>query len=551
MLKSLNINNYALIQELNIEFDGGFSTLTGETGAGKSILLGALSLALGNRAESSILNNTDAKCIIEASFNIKGFNLKKEFSELDVDYDDLTIIRREITPTGKSRAFINDTPVNLNELKTLSSRLVDIHSQHENLTLNNNIFQMKVLDGVAKNSSTLSEYQNTYKSYIALKRKLIELEEKTKLANTDSEYNQFQFNQLNEINLESLNQAEIEQELEVLNNAEDIQISLANAFSLLANNELNSIEQLKLTKQAFDKIKSFYPKANDFANRIESCFIELQDIANDTETAAESIEYNSERISQIKEQLDHLYALLQKHQATEINQLIKIRNNLESELLQEESYTHDIEKLTTEIANHAKKLEALSENLSLGRTSALPSLELNISVLLSELGMPHANFKVDLQNTEDFTASGTNSINFMFSANKNHAAQNISKIASGGEISRLMLSIKYILSQSIALPTIIFDEIDTGVSGDIADKMANIMRNMAKNMQVISITHLPQIAAKGQAHYRVFKQEINNHTATKITKLNNSERIEEIAKMLSGEKITPEAIENAKSLIEL
>jgi len=549
MLESLKINNYALIQELDISFEKGFSTLTGETGAGKSILLGALGLALGKRADINSLRNNEKKCVIEACFNIGDFNLKSVFSTLDIDYEDTTIIRREITPSGKSRSFINDTPVNLNDLKTLSERLIDIHSQHENLALNNSLFQMSVLDAISKNSSTLNLYKKTYNQFNKLKKELLQLEEKANLASSEADYIQFQFNQLNDIKLENINQEELEQELELLNHAEDIQLNLSSAFSLLTNNDINAIDQLKQAKQSFEKIQEFYPEAKELVQRINSCIIELQDISSETETGAESIEYNPERVIVLKEQLDKLYSLFQKHQVESIAELIRLRNSLEESILEDESYAVNIEKIKVALKIEENKLEDLSKQLTESREKAISKLINNITTLLSELGIPNAVFNIELTPTQDFTPSGKNHICFLFSANKSHAPQNLSKVASGGEISRLMLSIKYILSQSVALPTIIFDEIDTGVSGEIAHKMANIMQNMSGNMQVISITHLPQIAAKGQSHYRVYKHDVNSHTETKITKLDNNQRINEVAKMLSGEDITQQAIENAKSLI--
>lgn len=549
MLDSLKISNYALIKELDIDFTNGFSTLTGETGAGKSILLGALGLALGNRADSTILSDNEKKCVIEACFNISDFNLKKTFDDLDLDYEEHTLIRREIGINGKSRSFINDTPVNLNDLKTISGKLIDVHSQHENLSLNNNLFQLNVLDSVAKNQVLLNKYKIEFTKYNSIKNKLTALQDKAKAATSDSEYFQFQFDQLNKLKLEDTNQGELESELERLNNAEEIQIQLSQAFQLLSTSETNILDQLKQCKAAFGKIESFLPKAENFNQRIESCLIDLQDIAAETEIEAESMEYNPARISIIKETLDNLYTQFQKHNSSTVDELISLRNNLDEKLRAEANYSDEIEALSTQLSEQTIKLNSLSADLNKSRSKSIPSLSSTILKILNELGMPNAKFNVVIENTESFTATGKNSIQFQFSANNNHAAQNISKIASGGEISRLMLSIKYVLSQSISLPTIIFDEIDTGVSGEIADKMANIMQSMAENMQVISITHLPQIAAKGKTHYKVFKIDVNNHVETRIGKLNTEERIDEIAKMLSGQNITQQAIENAKTLI--
>lgn len=551
MLKSLKINNYALIQELDIQFDPGFSTLTGETGAGKSILLGALALALGNRADTTAISGNNDKCIVEACFNIAAFHLQKSFEELDIDYNDLTIIRREITSSGKSRAFINDTPVNLNDLKTLSTQLIDIHSQHENLALNNSQFQLNVLDAAAKNQKLLTQYKTSFKTYQLLKTELETLESKAREAASNHEFNQFQFNQINEIKLENMKLDELENELEILNNTEEIQLNLGTAFGTLSNSDANAIDLLKQAKAAFDRIKSYYPQAEDYSNRIESSIIDLSDIASETETAAETMEYNPERAQLLKESLDKLYSLFQKHQCKSISELINHRNELERELIQEESYEHAIVKIRSDLQKQTSDLQQLANELAKNRKKASDPLCQSIITLLADLGMPNTRFIIDLQETESFNENGKNTINFLFSANKNLPPQNIAKIASGGEISRLMLSIKYILSQSVSLPTIIFDEIDTGVSGEIADKMANIMQQMSKKMQVISITHLPQIAAKGQTHYKVFKLEQNNIVSTQIIRLSTDERINEIAKMLSGSSITNQAIENAKSLIAL
>ncbi len=549
MLKNIKIHNYALIQNLDIDFNDGFSTVTGETGAGKSILLGALSLAMGSRADNVSMIK-DKKCIIEVTFDFSSFDVKEVFNEIDVDYEELTIIRREIGVNGKSRAFINDTPVTLANLKQLSSLLIDIHSQHENLLLSDNNFQMSVIDSIAKNEQLLSDYSVTYKNYLSQQKHLNNLKENSVKANEDNEYNQFQFNQLNELNLENINQEELEQELEQLNHSEDIQLNLSEAFNLLINSEVNIIDQLKQVNRNFDKIKQYFTQADDFYQRIESSLIDLQDIASDTEIQAEQIEYNPNRAMELKDKLDKLYSLFQKHNVNSLSELIEIKTEFEQKLLQTQSYEYQIEQAEKELKQTTEKLEGLAQKLNENRQKALPTLDDSITILLNELGMEHAKFGAKVQLSDKFLANGKNTIEFLFTANKNHPMQDIVKIASGGEISRLMLSIKYILSQKTKLPTIIFDEIDTGVSGKIADKMANIMQEMANNMQVISITHLPQIAAKGKTHYYVFKHEVNETIETKIQELNNEERIEELAKMLSGVDITNEAIKNAKALLQ-
>lgn len=548
MLKNLKINNYALIEDLDINFSEGFSTLTGETGAGKSILLGALALALGGRSESTTLNN-EKKCIIEATFNIKAFNLKKIFEKIDIDYEEQTIIRREINTNGKSRAFINDTPITLNDLKQISQQIIDIHSQHENLLLNDNDFQMNVVDAMAKNKQLLSDYKENYQSYLQLKKRLKELNEKAEKAKADSEYNQFQFEQLELLQLEKINLSEIEEELEQLTHSEDIQHHLSENFNLLTNSEINIIDQLKQVNKNFEKIKTYFKQADDFFQRIDSSLIDLQDIATETERNAENLSYNPQRALELRELLDKIYSLFQKHHCNSVEDLLRVKADFEEKLLQEQSFEQNIEENAKQLEKTTVELEKLAQQLHQNRQKTIKPFNENVSVLLEELGMPHAQFLANIANSEKFLANGKNTVSFLFSANKNHPMQEIVKIASGGEISRLMLSIKYLLSQTTKLPTIIFDEIDTGVSGEIADKMANIMQTMAKTMQVISITHLPQIAAKGQTHYFVYKKEINQKIQTQIAQLDEEGRIKEIAKMLSGKDITTEAIENAKSLL--
>lgn len=549
MLKTLTVQNYALIQQLSIDFESGFSTLTGETGAGKSILLGALSLVLGNRADTTMLNNTNEKCVVEATFNIKSYALEAFFKQYDLDYDADTIIRREILPNGKSRAFINDTPANLSVLKELSAYLIDVHSQHENLELHNSKFQLQVIDALAKNQQLLIEYQKVYKQFKQQEKDLNTLITQSNTAEADYDFNLFQYKQLAEIHLETLNQEALENELELLNHAEDVQLNLHTGFSLLSESENNSIDLLKQAKQAFEKIKEFYPDAANYTDRLESIIIDLKDIVAEIEQAAENIAYNPEKASELKEQLDKIYSLQQKHRVDTIAGLIETRDSFDKKIQAKENFVQDIEKLEKQLQETRMHLEKLAMQLSKKRKKASPELSKQIVKQLADLGMPYATFNAEITSNGSYTPFGKDSIGFLFSANKNQPTANIAKIASGGEISRLMLSIKSILSESIALPTIIFDEIDTGVSGEIADKMADIMKNMAKTMQVISITHLPQIAARGMNQYKVYKNENEHKVITQINKLSANERIEEIARMLSGKDVSKEAIENAKTLI--
>ena len=549
MLKKLKVQNYALIQNLDIEFDNDFSTLTGETGAGKSILLGALSLALGSRADSSSLQNNENKCIVEATFSIEKYNLKYFFDKHDLDYEPNTLIRREINTSGKSRAFINDTPTNLNTLKELAVKLIDVHSQHQSLELNDNNFQLQVIDSVAQNSTLLNSYKTTFKKYKSLNKELDELKQIAKITAADYDYNLFQFNQLNNLNLADIDQKALEDELKLLNNADIIQQNLSSCFSILSNTEFNTLDQLKTVKQALYSIKDFYTEAEGLINRIESITIELKDISQDTELSVEKIESNPNRAQQLKESLDSLYEVMHKHQADTIDELLILEQQFLEKTEKQTSVNEDIANTEAELSKVLLQLHNLADELSKKRSETILPFTKKITQQLSELGMAHAIFNVNIESNSHFNPDGKDKITFLFSANKNHPPQNIAKIASGGEISRLMLSIKSILSESILLPTIIFDEIDTGVSGEIADKMASIMKRMALNMQVISITHLPQIAAQGKNHYKIYKKEDSKTVQTKIVKLTDTERIDEIARLLSGKAISKEAIENAKTLI--
>lgn len=549
MLKSLKVQNYALIQHLSIDFESDFSTLTGETGAGKSILLGALSLVLGSRADSSAISNGAEKCVVEAHFYIEPYHLSAFFIENDLDYQPETIIRREILNSGKSRAFINDTPVNLQQLKDLSNKLIDIHSQHENLELNNSLFQLSVLDAVASNKSILSDYRKSYRLYKEQQVQLLKLKELAKQADTDYDYNLFQLSQLSDLNLETMDQSSLEEELKILLNTEEIQQNLGYSFGILSDGEINVISQLKLCKQSLERIKIFFPRAEVYLQRIDSAFIDLKDLALELEQQGSEVEYNPERVQIIKEKLDQLYSLMSKHQVNTVEELIQCRDIFQGKVASKENFTAEIEKLELHHKNTTTELQRIAAELGKNRKNAVTPFTQQVLMQLAGLGMPYAAFDVELITGEQYHDGGTDHVNFLFSANRNQPPQNISKIASGGEISRLMLSIKAILSESVALPTIIFDEIDTGVSGEMAHKMANIMAQMAKNMQVISITHLPQIAARGKNHFKVFKIENNHSVVTQIQKLLPEERITEVARLLSGKDISQEAIENAKKLI--
>jgi DNA repair protein RecN (Recombination protein N) len=549
MLKLLSIQNYALIDELEVSFEAGFSTLTGETGAGKSILLGALSLVLGNRADSSVINNEDKKCVVEAVFNIKTYQLKPFFESLDIDYHDETIIRRELSSNGKSRAFINDTPVNLNDLKLLGLQLVDIHSQHENLELNNNQFQLMVVDAAAGNNELVKNYQKTFQAYKQKQQRLEQLEQQAGQASADLDYNQFQYNQLVELKPEQINQEQLEEDYQLLTNTGEIQQNTGIVLQLLDENESNVIQLLKQSRQILEQTGKYFHKAQMYAARIDPMLIELKDLVQELNHDASQLDYQPERIAELKATLDQLYSLMQKHQVKTVAELVAVKDEFEKRLNQTSDLSHLIEQTQKELSALELQLHEFAKLLTRKRTEISGQLSNQIEQHLTGLGMPNAQLQIQITSNSHFTSSGVDLINFMFTANKNQELQNISKIASGGEISRLMLSVKSVLSRSAALPTIIFDEIDTGVSGEIAHKMAELMSLMSQTMQVISITHLPQIAAKGNIQYKVFKIETNQGVNTYVTKLSTSERIDEIARMLSGKDVTKEAIENAKALL--
>lgn len=550
MLKHLSIQNYALIESLEIDFEPGYSVITGETGAGKSILLGALSLILGNRAETNVLKNKEKKCTVEAEFDIQRYSLKVFFDRNDIDYDEITLIRREIMPGGRTRAFVNDTPVTLNILKDLSVQLTDIHSQHQNLNLNDNRFQMNVLDAFAKVIPILNSYRNNFYNYQKISKEhrlLINRAEKEK---ADFEFLQFQFDELENAKLQTGEQSGIEDELKQLNHAEEIIENLTTAFQLISDEENGVLNKLRDGITSLKQIQKFFNKANVLNERLESTKIELEDISSELETLSEDLEHNPERAEYLKERIDTIYALQNKHKVETVEDLIVIKNNLQLKLDDITSFDRQIAEKEKELEEQKVKLEELAGKLSEGRSEASENLENEITGILQRLGMPFAKFKVKQEITENFTETGKDFISFLFSSNKHFEVQEISNIASGGEISRLMLAIKSVIADSMALPAIIFDEIDTGVSGEIAEKIGQIMKEMSENMQVISITHLPQVAAKADYHYKVYKTEDDFDTRTDIKKLNPEERIKELATMLSGENITDAAFKNAEELLK-
>jgi DNA repair protein RecN (Recombination protein N) len=550
MLKHLSVQNYALIDQLEVEFSEGLTIITGETGAGKSILLGALGLIAGSRADTQALQDKTKKCFVEASFNIKGYSLKDFFTSNELDYETTTTIRREINPEGKSRAFINDTPVTLNQLKELAEYLIDIHSQHQTMTLNGSVFQLSVVDAFANHADLIEEYDTDFKKFKLLEKQLNELVIKESQAKKELDYFQFQFNELEDANLKGNKQVEMEQELETLNNAEDIKSNLSKAANGLTGGEQNLLSKLNELKILLASMAKFKPEINELSTRLTSSYLELKDIANELESLEGDIVYDPKRIESLTQLLDAVYRLQQKHQVKTVEELIAIKDELSNKLLDFNSLEAEIEKVKKELSTLQKSLLVIAKKMSANRKKVIPKLEKEIASLLSSLSMPNAQLKVEHIESEKLTKNGLDSVSFLFSANKGSDFKELNKVASGGELSRLMLSIKSLIAQLTSLPTIIFDEIDTGVSGDVADKVGSIMNQMAKAMQVITITHLPQIASKGQSHLFVYKEDKNNKTYSNIKKLKPEERIQEIAKMLSTGTPTAAAISNAKELLK-
>lgn len=550
MLKSLYVKNYALIDSLEIDFDKGFSVITGETGAGKSIILGALSLILGQRADVKSIKVEESKCVIEGTFDVSAYDLQSFCNEHDIEYDSETyILRREILSTGKSRAFINDSPVSLTDLKLLGEQLIDIHSQHKNLLLGDSRFQLQVLDILAGTRDLLKEYQIAFKNYKAVQKQLNELVTLSEKSKEDEEYIRFQYNEMAEAKLIEGEQEEMEQELEVLNHAEDIKTALFKMHTLLTDDDGGVLLKLKESLNISQSLMSIFSKSESITQRIESAYIDLKDLSPEIERMAEDVEFNPERLEFIQSRLDLIYSLQQKHKTASISELLLIFANLEAKLTNIDSYDFRIEELRKELEDKFEILKTLANKLTLQRKNASPRIEGQLTDKISVLGMPNVRFECEITPKENWDATGADNLNFLFSANKNAPLQPISEVASGGEISRVMLCLKAMIAGATALPTIIFDEIDTGVSGEVADKMGQIMKDFGTEMQVIAITHLPQIASKGSSHYFVYKLDNAEYTSTNIRKLTNDERIREIAQMLSGSQITEAAIQNAKVML--
>ena len=549
MLTHLSIHNYALINQLSIDYTKGLSIITGETGAGKSILLGALGLVMGNRADLSSLKNTEKKCVIEAQFDVEGYSLQNLFKKLDLDYEAETIIRREILPSGKSRAFVNDTPVTLSVLTSLKGRLIDIHSQHQTMELSDVGFQFSVIDALAKNQAKVASYQRGMVKYNSLKKELKTLQEETEKSKEQYEYNLHLFKELEEADLKEGEQEILEEKLDKLNNIEEIKLNLSEALQTSINEEIGIQSLLHSLENNLQKISSFSKNYEELSNRISSVKIELDDVISELETANEDVEFNPNEIEELNDRLQLIYNLQKKHSVDSIKELLAIYESLSEKVAQVEDAGGLLEAKKSEINEVAKKLDEVAAMITKSRNKAIPKLQKELEFLLAELGMPNARFSIELTDSEAYLSNGKDNLAFLFSANKGGNFGELKKVASGGELSRIMLSIKKILSKNIQLPTIIFDEIDTGVSGEVSNKIAKIMEDMGANMQVITITHLPQIAAKGARHYKVFKGEEKGVTTSNLKVLSEEERIVEIAEMLSGKDISESALTHAKELL--
>lgn len=552
MLQHLSIKNYALIEELDIDLHKGFSVITGETGAGKSILLGAIGLLLGQRADSKAIRTGAQRCTIEAVFDLSEYQMQDLFEEMDIDFDGQEcIIRRELTSAGKSRGFINDTPANISQLRMLGDRLLDIHSQHQNLLLAQEDFQLDVLDTLMHNEEALQQYKADYHKYLQLKRDLEQARENLNRSKDDEEYLQFQYQQLLEANLQEGEDQELEEEQKTLEHSEDIKSALAEAGDYLSGNERNILSSMKAAYSQLSKASRVFQPAEELANRLDSCLIELKDISAEVDSLGEDVEFSPERMAYIEERLNTIYDLERKHHVESVAELLDLQNQFEERLKGIENGDENLEAMEKAVAKQLASLQKQAKALTTKRQKGAAQVEKTMVEMLIPLGMPNVRFNVEIASLSEPSSKGMDRVTFLFSANKNASLQPISQVASGGEIARVMLSLKSIISSAKSLPTIIFDEIDTGVSGQIAERMALIMRQMGEehNRQVISITHLPQIAALGTHHYKVYKQDNDVETNSHIVELSTDERVEEIAHMLSGSTITEAARENARTLL--
>ena len=549
MLSRLSIKNYALIDRLDVSFANGFTCITGETGAGKSILLGGLSLVLGKRADLSTLRNKDEKCIIEGEFEISNYHLSMFFAENDLDYEDTTIIRREIMPSGKSRAFINDTPVNLDVLSRLGSRLIDIHSQHQTLQLAENEFQFKVIDSLANNKELLIDYSNHLKTHQNTSKELQQLIDFQSNAIKEHEYNSFLLNELEGAHLQDGILEQLEEQYQQLSNVETIVEQLSKGYHLLNDEHVGIFHSLSELKQVSHKLSSFGTAYDSLDKRIQSIFIEMDDVGSELQALLENADMNPQLLDEVNTKLQLLYDLQKKHGVKEISALLQIKEELTAKVDATENIEANIAAKQGELAQQELELNKLATSISKEREKVIPSLKSQLEDQLSLLGMPSAQFKIELSPLKEFKANGKDELSFLFSANKGTDFGDLKKVASGGELSRIMLTIKSILAKYESLPTMMFDEIDSGVSGEISNRMGDIMQAMSKSMQIFSITHLPQVASKGDHHFKVYKEDKNHYTQTNMKELSQDERVVELAEMLGGKELSDSAMAHARQLL--
>ncbi len=554
MLRQLYISNFTLIDTLDIRFNPGFSVITGETGAGKSIILGAINMLLGQRADVKSIKSGCSRCVIEAHFDISQYDMQDFFAANDIDFDPTDcILRRELNASGKSRAFINDSPVSLNTIRLLGQQLVDIHSQHQNLALNEDDFQLKIVDVIAKDKVLLENYKDCFDSYKKAKTAVAKLKAQIEESKKNEDYLRFQLKELTEASLVEGMQEDLERESEKLNHVEEIKTALYSVDNIFNSDDSGGgvLNKLKEASKLLDSLKDVYEGINLLAERLDSCYIELKDISDEVSSEVEEVEFDPMRFEQINSQLDKIYTLEKKYRLSTINELLSLKNDIETQLNQIDNSDDELAKLERHEKELLKKCEGFAKDLTAIRKKAAKTIEKEMLDKLVPLGIPNVRFAVNIENKE-LCASGRDKVTFLFSANTSSPIQPVSQVASGGEIARVMLSLKAMISGAVKLPTIIFDEIDTGVNGKIAEKMAGIMQEMASaDRQVISITHLPQIAARGATHYKVYKEETAEGTKSKMQMLEQNERIKEIAQMLSGSEVTDAAMNNAKELLKI
>ncbi|MEL4308751.1 DNA repair protein RecN [Joostella sp. CR20] len=549
MLGTLTIKNFALIDHLQVSFENGLTAITGETGAGKSILLGAISLILGKRADLSSIKNSDEKCVVEATFAIENYQLQDFFKANDLDFEKQTIIRREILPSGKSRAFINDTPVTLDVLSSLGEQLVDIHSQHQTLQLTDNNFQFQVIDAVAGNDALLKDYAEKLALYQTTKKELKKLVDFQQEADKEYDYNSFLLKELESANLKEGMLEELEATYEQLNNVEEISENVSHALQVLGEEQMGTLSGLNELKAIFNKLSHFGTSYKELSTRIQSVLIELDDVYVEVQQLEEGLEADPQQLEEVNAKLQLIYSLQKKHNVMEISSLLEVQAALAEKVSKTENLEAEIKTLQSALQKQEETLDALAVKIHQQRTKSIPTLKSHLESVLSEVGMPNAKFQIDVITTEKYFANGKDELQFLFSANKGGSFNELKKVASGGELSRIMLAIKSLLAQYMHLPTIMFDEIDTGVSGEVSTKMGVIMHQMSKKMQVFTITHLPQVASKGDVQYKVFKEDINGVTSSQMKQLTEEERVQEIATMLGGKDVSSSALAHAKELL--